>query len=510
MTEPPTPPPDTPEEPVPDGPGQPGETRPAGPPDWGAPQPPPQSWGGPQPAQTWDAPPPWPQSQPTPPPPWPQPQPVPPSGWPPGISYQGPWEQLGPPVPPPPPRRRGRTVVIAAIAAVVLVGGGVTTYVAMSDSNSGFRGAASPQAAIVSLVDDLNKSDVLGLLDHLPPGERDSLVGPIRESISQAKRLHILRPDADGSKIAGLSVTASNLGFEPNDETVNDHVKIVKVTGGSVTINGDLTKVPFTAEYLKIAFPNGLPTTTGGSRTVDLGALDRENGRPVRLAAVRVNGKWYPSLLYTIADAIVHDAEGSNPTPADYVAPKGAPSPEDAVKQALMAISTQDDRRLIELVAPDALQVLHDYGGLLLKNAQRGDQSFTIKDIRLMHEQVSGATRVTLQGITFDVPDQEVTVRVTQNCLEVTTNGDYRKLCADDVAKQVASSAFPNKTLTADEQAALRHLAEGIPNIGLDVTSVDGQWYIDPVRSYLDLTNAVAASLQGNDLLVLIHLVLSP
>lgn len=391
----------------------------------------------------------------------------------------------------------------------MLAGGGAATYVAVSDGDSGFKGAASPQAAVVSLVDDLNKSDVLGLLDHLPPGERNSLVGPIRESISQAKRLHILKPEADGSRIPGLNVKASNLAFDENDETVNDHVKIVKLTGGSVTVNGDLTKVPFTDEYLKAAFPNGMPVTTAVSQTVDLAALDRKNGAPVRLAAVRVNGKWYPSLLYTIADSIVRGTGGSNPTPADYVPPKGAPSPEEAVKQALEAVSAQDARRLVELTAPDALRVFHDYGGLLLRNAQPDGQSFTIKDIQLTHKEVPGATRVTLQSITVDVPDHEVTVRVTQDCLDITTDGDYRKLCADDIVRQLGSTVLKDKPLTAEEQAALRHLAQGIPNLGLDVTSTDGQWYIDPVRSYLDVTNAMVEPLEGNDLLVLIHLVAS-
>jgi hypothetical protein len=39
------------------------------------------------------------------------------------------------------------------------------------------------------------------------------------------------------------------------------------------------------------------------------------------------------------------------------------------------------------------------------------------------------------------------------------------------------------------------------------VTSTDGQWYVNPVRSYLDLSNTLLEPLQGNDLLVLIKLI---
>src|SRR5207244_3230041 len=102
-----------------------------------------------------------------------------------------PWDYLGPP-PPGPTRRSRRAPLIAAVAVAAVVGGGAATIVAVSDSQSGFRGAATPEQAVTSLVADLNQADILGIVDHLPPAERSALLDPLREAVSQAKRLHIL------------------------------------------------------------------------------------------------------------------------------------------------------------------------------------------------------------------------------------------------------------------------------------------------------------------------------
>jgi hypothetical protein len=426
-------------------------------------------------------------------------------GWP---QQQPQWEHLGPPMPPPAKRRNRVTLVAVTIAIVALIAGGTATYLAVSDTHSGYQGAASPQEAVSSLVDDLNKSDVLGILDHLPPGERASLLDPVKESISQAKRLHILKGSADASRLDGVDVTATNITYDKSDDTVNDHIKIVKLTGGKVTVNADLSKVPFTDEYLKLVFPNGLPGNAKTSQTVDIADVAAKNGEPVRIAAQQVKGKWYPSLLYTIADAAARDSGQGNPGPGDYVAPKGASSPEDAVKQAVDAMSKGDYRRLIELASPDELAVVHDYGGLILKNTDASPQDFTVKDLQLNSTNISDGKRVTLKSITVDAGDHETKVTVNGDCLEVTVDGDFRKFCADQIVTLLNSGPLKDRPLTAEQSAALTRLAQGIPNIGIATSQSDGQWYLNPIRSYLDLSNALVEPLHDNDLIVLLKLVM--
>jgi hypothetical protein len=252
-----------------------------------------------------------------------------------------------------------------------------------------------------------------------------------------------------------------------------------------------------------VVFPGGVvPKNTRSSNTVDLASVARKKG-PLRIATQQVGGKWYPSLLYTIADDSVHENGLENPTASDYVAPKGAPTPEDAVKQALVAMSGRGYRRLIELAAPDELQVVHDYGGIILANTPRSTStSFTVKGIRLVSTKISGAVRVVLKGITVDAPGHETTVAIHGDCAEITVDGDYRKFCSDQLVKQVNAS----KPLTAEESAALRRLARGVANVSIDAVYSDGQWYISALRSYLDGINALLEPLHDNDLIVLLHL----
>lgn len=501
-------------------PPQPGTPQP-GTPQPGMPQPGMPQPGGPPAA----APPPWPQpSQPpapqawTPPagaqPPIAAPPPEPSGGWvsppgeaPPWMQQPTGWEQLGPPMPPQRTRRGRRAPLIAAVAVAAVVGGGTATIMAVSDSHAGFKGAATPEDAVSSFVADLNQADVLGIVDHLPPAERSALLDPLREAVNQAKRLHILDGSANPAHVPGVDVTARNIKYDSGeDEAIGDHVKIVKVVGGTITVNSDLRKVPLAKELVQVIFPGGVVPDQKSSNTVDIAQAMSDNG-PLRIATQKVDGKWYPSLLYTIADSAAHDSGADNPTASDYVAPKGAASPEDAVKQAVLAVQKQDYRRLIELAAPDELQVVHDYGGVILNNIKPDpEMSFSVKDLQLASKKVSGATRVSLKSITVDASGHETTVALSDGCVAVTYDGDRRKYCADELIKDLNAGPLRDKPLTPEESAALGRLARGVANSSIDTTQSNGQWYIAALRSYLDGINQLVEPLQSNDVITLLKL----
>ncbi len=113
---------------------------------------------------------------------------------------------------------------------------------------------------------------------------------------------------------------------------------------------------------------------------------------------------------------------------------------------------------------------------------------------------------MSLESITVAVPDHETTVAIIGKCLGITVDGDYRNFCANQLVTLLNSGAFTAKPLTSEETAALTRFAEGIPNIGIDVTQSGGQWYISPLRTYFDLSNALLEPLHDTDLLVLIKL----
>jgi hypothetical protein len=421
-----------------------------------------------------------------------------PGGPPPG----GQWDTPGAAAAATPPHRNRTRLIIAAIVAVLLVAGGVVTYVAVSSSSN--NGAGSPQKAVSATIDDLNNSDLLGLLDHLPPGERSALTEPLKEQISQEKRLHVIKPDANFSKVSGVNLSLQNLTFDPNVEVINDRVSVVKITGGTFSYNADLLKLPLTKEYLDASFPHGLGTSTTASGTVDIGAKVRQSGKPIRIATQKVNGGWYASILYTIADAVTQ-SNGEKPGPADYIPAQGASSPTDLVRQFIDAASRSDTRTMISLLSPDELAVMHDYGGLLVKQTS-GNQSpsFTVSNLDLATTNISGGQRVLLKSITAQTNNGPATVSIDGDCYNVQANGDSKRFCPGDLVDSLAQGPLKNKELTSDERAAFQRLFQSLPKLGIDTTTSGGKWYLNPLRSYADFATPVLAGLQDNDLLTII------
>src|SRR5690349_21007731 len=106
---------------------------------------------------------------PPPPSPWQQPQYEPQYQvqYPPPPPPSDQWEVLGAADAPEPARPHRGRLIASIVAVVAIAGGGVATYVAVNDSSD--RGAASPREAVEKIVDDINKSDLLGVLDDLVP-----------------------------------------------------------------------------------------------------------------------------------------------------------------------------------------------------------------------------------------------------------------------------------------------------------------------------------------------------
>lgn len=456
--------------------------QPSGPGEWQAPQQP----GG------------WPQQPAADQPGWGAPQPGEPSG---------PWEPLGGPGDAPQaPRSRGRGKLIASAAVVVaLVAGGVATYVALSDKNT--TGASSPRKAVTSIVADMNKSDLIGVLEDLAPGERAALVNPTLDNIGELKRLKVLQKGADPKSVTGVSFAAHGLTFDDKTITINDRVRIVQLTGGTLKISADAAKVPFTRDFLDAAFPHGLPAQSSSSTQIDIATAVREQGnQPIRIATQKVGSTWYPSIFYTVADNAAHHAV---PTPADAIAAVGGSSPQDAVKRMVNALLRGDTTGAVKLLSPDELAVMHDYGGLFLRKAgSYRAPSVTLKNLQLKTDEVSGgATRVLLRSVTVASSNgQQSTVTVDGSCIEVTAPGANRRMCTSDLVTQILNAVQGfgvSLDVTPAQRQALGDLLSGLTKVGVDTTQSGGKWYVNPVRSYLDVTSSVLSGLKDNDLLEL-------
>ena len=308
-----------------------------------------------------------------------------------GQSIQAGW------TPSPPPAASGgvrKKAILAGAVAVVVVTGGAVSYVAFQDKNNG-GGAGSPKAAVATIVTSLSKSDLLGVLDDLPPAERASIHDSFVSQVSQLKRLKVLNSSADANKVSGVTFAAKGLTYGAS-VAVNDHVQLVTITGGTISINADAGKVPYTKAFVDAAF-NGKAPTESHNQTIDIAKEAATSGEPLRIAVQKVAGKWYPSLMYTVVAAAASSDHLGIPTAADAIAPVGAGSADDAVRQMVTAATRQDFTSLIAGLDPNEDAALHDYGTLLIKNAPRPTNgSLDLRHITFTDTSVAGGTLVSL------------------------------------------------------------------------------------------------------------------
>jgi hypothetical protein len=229
----------------------------------------------------------------------------------------------------PEPPKHKHTKLLASIGAVIVLGvGGAVSYVAFAAG--GDSGASSPQAAVKNVVSDLEQSDLIGVLDDLAPGERTALSGPIHDDIDALKRLGVLSDGADPSAVSGVHFAAHDLRYDDKTVSVNDHVQIVRITGGSVDLSAQASKLPFTQRFLDHTHA----PSKAESQHVPI-------THPVRIAAVKVGDGWYASLFYTAADDA---ADHAIPTAADRIPAVGTESAEGAVQKLVHSLLTGDYR----------------------------------------------------------------------------------------------------------------------------------------------------------------------
>jgi hypothetical protein len=356
------------------------------------------------------------------------------------------------------------------------------------------------------VVDDLSKSDILGVLDHLPPGERNALRDSFTNQVNQLKRLKVLNQSADPGKVAGVEIKSSGLTFDSSDDVVNDRVRVVKVTGGTITLNSDASRIPYTKEFLDAAFPDGDAPTGTNTDSVDFAKEAKDSGEPVRIAVQKVGGKWYPSLMYTLIDSYNREENNSNPTAADSIPAAGESSPENAARALIEAAVASDATKAIAVLDPDDSAALHDYGKLLAQDAGSGDSSYKIDDIQFKTTKVSGGTRVSVTSVTATNTDEDSQAKfsIDGDCVNVEADGDSDQYCATDAFDEFADN---DVVLTSTEKTALTNLFKALPNIGVIATESGGKWFISPLRTYTDLGTAVLSGLGGNDLITLIKLV---
>jgi hypothetical protein len=454
------------------------------------------------------------------------------------------------------PKSRHGKLIGSVAAVVVLAGGGAATYVAFSSADGG---SGSAKAAVQKVVGDLEKADLVGVLDDLVPGERAALAGPFSSEIASLKRLQVLNSTADPSSVSGVQFAAHGLVYADQTVTINDHVQIVKITGGTIDVSANIAKMPFTARFLGLV-KSTAPTTSQHS---DLA------GKDVRLAAEKVGGRWYASLFYTSADQA---AKHAIPSSSDLVPATGADSPDGAVRLTVRALLAGDARSALALVSPAELGAVHDYGGMILRAIPKwGPVPVTIKTLDLTTTPISdGGVQVGLKKLVLSMQGQDFTIVVAKGCVQVSSPSMNKTVCPSDAAdliggvvgaitcigtqlgsggglpggissggilygggsssgssssgssssgssssgssssgssssgsgsdSAVPSECTPKSRFTKAQKQAMTDLLSGASTIGIDTAEVGGRWFVAPVRTLSERGASLLSGLRGDDL----------
>ncbi len=378
----------------------------------------------------------------------------------------------------PAPRRRGRFVA-AAVGVVAVV---AAAAFAVTSLRGGSDGAESPEAAVEALMDAIANEDVIGVLEALPPGERDALRSSVEDLAGELQRLGILSEDFDLSGVPGFDIEFEGVTLE--SETVGDGVSTVEITGGTTTGTSRPDELPWGETVTDVLAEQGFTFEfEEGTETEELTGL--------QVVAIEDGGGWHVSLFYSIAEIVRAGIGEPAPDFGNGVQPDGAESPEGAVEALFQRSVDLDIEGLIALLPPDEMRVLHDYAPLFLDDAEaeiaevRDEIDITIDDLGLEVEGDGDTRVVTLQSVSASgmTPDGDFEVSFEGDCFEGTFDGETEEFCIDEAAE---SLGIFEGSLTA---------------LGTTVTVVqeDGAWFVSPTGTLFGAITALLETLEPED-----------
>jgi hypothetical protein len=386
---------------------------------------------------------------------------------------------------PSPPRRGPGRIIAALVAAVAVVAGGLFAAGALTG------GGNTPEDAVRDLFAAIEREDVLGALAQLDPGERDAVEGSLEQLTAELNRLGILE-GASLAKIDGIDFRFDDLEYRTTD--VRDGLATVRVRGRSTSkvVGRDLPLGEFVRELV-------------GDEIDELDEVDSDDftDEDDLFATVKRGDTWYVSIGYSVAESARRDADLSIRDLGDGVTPRGADTPEDAVRRFFGAFAELDVRGMIELLPPGEMSALHDYAGMFLSDAEasvedlEGAFSLSFPGLELQAHTDGDRSRVAVVKTGVEASFGEMSFRYEDGCAEVAMpgGGEPVRVCNDD---------DPAKALEAlglgELQPPKLSFEDKRPDLGFITVRVDGLWYVSPLRTWLDNGVAVVKLFERRDL----------
>jgi hypothetical protein len=390
-----------------------------------------------------------------------------------------------PPAPPAPPadgmkeprKKASRKTIVLVSLAVVLAVAGLGAYFFIQNIIRG--GAGSPEQVAEKLIESVEAKDGIGLVTMVAPAERDSL-NRLREGLTEkVEEFGILEAankvgeDAedvnDDINFDGITVTFENV--EPEITEVDDQLAVLAFNSGSVRVQVDPEQ------------------TTGAVRSALEAADEMEkidettefselgiDGDPLLMAAVKDNGRWYLSPLYTGLELVTQSTggeRGSLPEGTD-----GSGSPAEAVQALIGAVpGIVESGKFTDvgnyLVSYEG-NAVHYYGGAL-NDAMNGgsDVDLQVTTNKFKDAETDGDRgRATVETLEAEVEGDKL--RVTSDCIELDGS--------DEMCR--GKSGYVMLEGGVDGEAVMRAL----PPLGMSTVKEDGDWKVSLMETTTDWT----------------------
>lgn len=396
-----------------------------------------------------------------------------------------------------PPPRRSRGAMIGAIVGVIaLLAAGAFALVKIT-GNDDDGGAASPVDAGTEFIEALGNEDILGVVDLLLPGERQTLREPLVDLIDDLVRLEVLSDDATLDKVGGVDLQFTDIEVDEESTSADDIVNLTISGAASIVIDG--TAVPIGDLLVEDVFDGERPDLDADEETSEFGDLP--------ITVVERDGRWYVSAAYTVAE-ILRTRDGAD-IPESGVDAAGADEPELAVDEMLDAIADQDLEQLIGLLDPTEAEALQRYAPLFLDVAQDEVDAAGV-DIEITDREYtvdgSGSRRsIGVESLTFRASDglSEFEFTYADGCVSGEIDGEPQEFCgvrSGDIDGLSDGLGIGDPEAAQDLFDTLSDVFDDYAPTGIAVHQVDGQWYVSPLRTGFDAIDSVFDALDRNEI----------
>jgi hypothetical protein len=349
------------------------------------------------------------------------------------------------------------------------------------------------------MIDALNKSDVIGVLDNLDPGERNAIEPGLEDIFSQLERIGILSSTADLNDLTGMQI--SEQGLATSTDQLTPDVAAVTLSGGTNSEAIDPGQLPLGSYFQGLVnhAMNGRSVSTAGP-----------NSGKTTLATVKVDGGWYVSLGYSIAiNALRSSGQSGAPPASGPLQPVGASSPQGAVQALFTSVSQLDLTGLLADLDPEELAAVDAYAPDWLPSVQtaldkvQSQVSIQFGNLSLSTEPVDSGTLVKVgSGLTLSVKAHGMDLEYANGCYTVTGTNATEHEC-------ISSGHEYDPKLLALLPPAVQPIFERLitmrPDTGFVTVDENGAWYVSPTRTYLNAISAELSLFEPGDIQTIIQ-----